>query len=223
MDFVCNLLDETTAELPDNRDANKWEECKTAMKAAIDAAEGDPLEIVTVDEDHANEAAVGQQTIRFNLDREPRFYAWVAFQGGYYEVTSASSLGAYADDASYDSEKRRLVCDFVLGGNTSRGISSSIRTNNYSPTGYLNQEGRQSGPVHDHQPANAVLLSLVRHPAGRPLSGPCRGLHGNLMERDSVPDPGTAHRPPRWMNLPSPPNPDRVPSPSIGTSRKLPI
>lgn len=140
MDFVCNLLDETTAELPDNRDANKWEECKTAMKAAIDAAEEDPLEIVTVDEDHANEAAVGQQTIRFNLDREPRFYAWVAFQGGYYEVTSASSLGAYADDASYDSEKRRLVCDFVLGGNTSRGISSSMRTNNYSPTGYLNKK-----------------------------------------------------------------------------------
>lgn len=101
----------------------------------------DPLEIVTVDSEHENEAAVGEQTILFNLDREPRFYAWVAFQGGYYEVTSASSLGAYADDETYDSEKRRLICDFVLGGNTSRGTTSSTRTNNYSPTGYLNKKG----------------------------------------------------------------------------------
>lgn len=100
----------------------------------------DPLEIVTIDEEHANEGAVGQQTIRFNLDREPRFYAWVAFQGGYYEVTSANTLGAYASDATYDSESRRLICDFVLGGNTSRGTTSSMRTNNYSPTGYLNKK-----------------------------------------------------------------------------------
>lgn len=101
----------------------------------------DPLEIVTVDDAHADEAAVGEQTLQFNLNREPRFYAWVAFQGGYYEVTSASTLGAYASDPTYDSEKRRLVCDFVLGGNCSRGTTSSSRTNNYSPSGYLNKKG----------------------------------------------------------------------------------
>lgn len=101
----------------------------------------DQLEIVTVDSDHADEAAVGYETIRFNLNREPRFYAWVAFQGGYYEVTSASTSGAYNSDATYDSDTRRLVCDFVLGGNCSRGTTSSMRTNNYSPTGYLNKKG----------------------------------------------------------------------------------
>lgn len=101
----------------------------------------DPLQIVTVDSDHADEAAVGEQTIIFNLDREPRFYSWVAFQGGYYEVTSASSQGAYASDPTYDSDKRRLICDFVLGGNCSRGTVSNLRTNNYSPTGYLNKKG----------------------------------------------------------------------------------
>lgn len=101
----------------------------------------DPLSIVTVDEAHADEAAVGEETIQFNLNREPRFYAWVAFQGGYYEVTSANTLGAYASDPTYDSEKRRLVCDFVLGGNCSRGTTSSSRTNNYSPSGYLNKKG----------------------------------------------------------------------------------
>lgn len=101
----------------------------------------DPLSIVTVDEAHADEAVVGEQTIQFNLNREPRFYAWVTFQGGYYEVTSANTLGAYASDPTYDSEKRRLVCDFVLGGNCSRGTTSSSRTNNYSPSGYLNKKG----------------------------------------------------------------------------------
>ena len=101
----------------------------------------DPLGIVTVDEAHADEAAVGEQTIQFNLNREPRFYAWVTFQGGYYEVTSANTLGAYSSDPTYDSEKRRLVCDFVLGGNCSRGTASSSRTNNYSPSGYLNKKG----------------------------------------------------------------------------------
>lgn len=101
----------------------------------------DPFEVVTVEEEDADVANPGSQTIAFNLNREPRFYAWVAFQGGYYEVTSANTQGAYQDDASYDSEKRRLVCDFVLGGNCSRGTTSSMRTNNYSPTGYLNKKG----------------------------------------------------------------------------------
>lgn len=99
------------------------------------------LEIVTVDENHANEAAVGKQTIRFNLDREPRYYAWVAFQGGYYEVLSATSNGGYKDDPTY--KDGRLICDFVLGGNCSRRKSASgnPRTNNYAPSGFLNKKG----------------------------------------------------------------------------------
>ena len=103
------------------------------------------LEIVTVDEDHAAEAKPGKQTIRFNLDREPRFYAWVAFQGSYYELLSAATNGAFANDPSYKAESNsshgRLVCDFVKGGNCGRGSISAPRTNDYSPTGYLNKKG----------------------------------------------------------------------------------
>lgn len=53
------------------------------------------LEVVTVDAAHADQACEGKQTIRFNLDREPRFYSWVAFQGGYYEIGNNTTCGAY--------------------------------------------------------------------------------------------------------------------------------
>lgn len=101
----------------------------------------DKMQIVEVDEAHATEAAVGKKTMLFNLDREPRFYAWVAFQGGYYEVRSTTSNGGYADDPSY--KDGRLVCDFILGGNCSRRKSASgnPRTGNYAPTCYLNKKG----------------------------------------------------------------------------------
>lgn len=102
-------------------------------------------DLVTVDEAHANEAKPGKRTLRFNLDREPRYYAWIAFQNGYYEVMSASNNGGYAKDPSYQEESDgshgRLVCDFVLGGNCSRGSVSRPRTNNYAPTGFLNKKG----------------------------------------------------------------------------------
>lgn len=119
----------------------------------------DPLELVEVDDDHADEAKPGEQTIQFNLNREPRFYAWVAFQGGYYEVTSATTQGAYASDATYDADERRLVCDFVLGGNCSRGTASSSRTNNYSPTGYLNKKG-----VNPDQSMSTSLQTPAHYP-----------------------------------------------------------
>lgn len=108
------------------------------------------LDVVTVDQAHADQAAVNQKTIAFNLDREPRFYAWVAFQGSYYEVMSASQNGAYANDANYSNG--RLICDFILGGNCSRGTESTKRTSNYSPTGYLNKKGVD--------PTNAVTTGL---------------------------------------------------------------
>lgn len=97
------------------------------------------LDVVTVDEAHAGQAALNEKTIVFNLDREPRFYAWIAFQGGYYEVLNASSNGAYANDPSYSNG--RLICNFILGGNCSRGTVAAKRTNDYSPTGYLNKKG----------------------------------------------------------------------------------
>ena len=58
----------------------------------------DRWEPVEVDEAHKDEAYPGRKTQKFNLDREPRYYAWVAFQNGYYEILSASNNGAYSDD-----------------------------------------------------------------------------------------------------------------------------
>ena len=97
--------------------------------------------IVTVGQEYADVAEPGVQTMQFNLDREPRFYAWVAFQGGYFEVMSGTSNGAYASDPTYDGTK--IVCDFVVGGNTSRRNtpSGNLRSNDYCPSGYLNKKG----------------------------------------------------------------------------------
>lgn len=51
----------------------------------------------------------------------------------------------YSEDEGYkltsDNTHGRLVCDFVLGGNCSRGVdANSKRTSNYSPTGFLNKK-----------------------------------------------------------------------------------
>lgn len=107
------------------------------------------FDVTTVDDTRAKQAAVGVKTFKFNLDREPRYYAWVAFQGGFFEVLSAASNGAYVDDKSYKKYSGngygKLVCDFVWGGNCARGVGGSLRGNNYSPTGFLNKKGVNPG------------------------------------------------------------------------------
>ena len=123
----------------------------------------DNFSIVTVGDEHAEVAAKGRQTFKLNLDREPRYYAWVAFQGGFYEIMNNESNGGYDDDESYKqyskSGQGKLVCDFVLGGNCARGKVGNIRQNNYSPTGFLNKKGVN--------PAFAVKKNLqgpINHP-----------------------------------------------------------
>lgn len=116
--------------------------------------------VVTVDNAHADEAAVGVKTFSFNLDREPRYYAWVAFQGGFFETLSATSNGGYNNDPNYKKYSGtgygKLACSFVLGGNCSRGSVSKPRPSSYSPTGFLNKKGvsptraktnKQQGPT----------------------------------------------------------------------------
>ena len=101
----------------------------------------DKLKIVNVDASHADEAHEGSKTLLFNLDREPRFYAWVAFQGGYYEVMNGSTNPAYVmSNGKKDNSDSRLICDFVLGGNCSRGTATVQRPGNYTPSGYLNKK-----------------------------------------------------------------------------------
>lgn len=83
-------------------------------------------------------AETGQETSLLNLNREPRYYAWVAFQGGYYEVTNASFNGGYDGEESMKKYgKHKLVMNFLINGNCGRGE----RNNNYSPGGFLNKKG----------------------------------------------------------------------------------
>lgn len=119
------------------------------------------LQVVTVDEAHSEQAMPGWKTVRFNLDREPRFYAWVTFHGGYYEVMSSSSNGAYTSDPLYKEEKggARLVCDLLLNGNCSKGPVGGPYRNAYSPTTYMNKKGVD--------PTNAVSTNL-KHPIDYP-------------------------------------------------------
>lgn len=104
--------------------------------------------IVTVDKTHADEAAEGSETFELNLNREPRYYAWIAFQGGFYETLSAVTNGAYSNDPLYKKwsdvkkgNRGKMECNFVLGGNVSRGSVNQPRSSNYSPSGFLNKKG----------------------------------------------------------------------------------
>jgi hypothetical protein len=89
-----------------------------------------------------------EESFVFNLYREPRYYAWVAFHGGYYEIRNASSNGAYKSPDPYEagSNGGRVKCDFTMGGSTGRGANeASLRKNNYAPSGFLNKKGVHPG------------------------------------------------------------------------------
>ncbi|NDV47394.1 RagB/SusD family nutrient uptake outer membrane protein [Paludibacter sp. 221] len=65
------------------------------------------------------------ETCRFHLNREPRFYAWVNYHNGYYEIKRENTGG-------------RVLCNFKYSGK--QGLKASP-DNNYSPAGYLNKKG----------------------------------------------------------------------------------
>lgn len=93
------------------------------------------LAVVSIDAAHAAYGKEGEKTIAFNLNREPRFYAWVGFQGGYFEILNGDD-NAYPIPA-YMTERGRVILSFFKNGNQGR----KNRTNNYSPAGYLNKKG----------------------------------------------------------------------------------
>ncbi|WP_299580388.1 RagB/SusD family nutrient uptake outer membrane protein [uncultured Sunxiuqinia sp.] len=99
--------------------------------------------VITVEQEDEKVAQPGKKTAVYNLNREPRFYAWVSFHGGYYELMSATSNGAYKDDPDFQESiiegenYSRLVTSMLKNGNCGRGN----RTNNYNPSGFLNKKG----------------------------------------------------------------------------------
>ena len=80
------------------------------------------------------------QTVKINIDREPRYYAWVAFQNGYYECQTETKEDAYKDAYSRSGGKKWLT-DFTKEGNCGK----KARDNNYSKTGFLNKKGVHPG------------------------------------------------------------------------------
>lgn len=77
-------------------------------------------------------------TLALNLKREPRFNAWVAYHNSYYEITRGSA-------------KQVLM---KMRKNDAHGIQG--RSNNFSPTGYLNKKGVHPLLVQDQ-------LSVTQH------------------------------------------------------------
>lgn len=85
-------------------------------------------------------ALAGRKTSQINLNREPRYYAWVAFQNGFYEVINASYNGGYTGNPGNiegPMKDKVIVTDFLKNGNCGR----KSRNNNYAPTGFLNKKG----------------------------------------------------------------------------------
>lgn len=119
------------------------------------------FEVVTLDDSNAqitfadgSKAVVaksGHKTSRLNLYREPRFYAWVAFHSGFYEVKNSSYNPGYPEMI----ENQQLETSFLLNGNCGR----KARNNNYSPTGYLNKKG-----VHPDNTCARGDITLHKYP-----------------------------------------------------------
>lgn len=124
------------------------------------------FEVVSLDEENtvltlhdgttATIAEQGTKTSQMNLNREPRYYAWIAFQNGFYEVTNASYNGGYSNDPSSNKYNGyQVVTDFLKLGNCGR----KDRNNNYSPSGFLNKKG-----VHPDNTCAKNSVTLHKYP-----------------------------------------------------------
>lgn len=84
------------------------------------------------------------KSIKLNIDREPRFYSWITFQNGYYEIAGEQrgTKSIYNKKYRRGHKNGKLVMKMMIGEPQGRGSSAeTMRKNNYSPTGYLNKKG----------------------------------------------------------------------------------
>lgn len=104
------------------------------------------LKVVTIPKD-VTYAEPGKQTLYMHMKREPRFYAWVAFENGYYECRTDAERYAYHKFWNAKrSEGNKWVTGFLAiencGVRADDGkVVSGGRSTNYSKTGYLNKKG----------------------------------------------------------------------------------
>lgn len=92
----------------------------------------------SIDTEHEKYGPLNAQTTTFNLHREPRFYAWVGFHNGYYEI-QRENLNVY--DATMMPQNGRLILQMLKNQTQGRMSSGNGASNNYSPGGYLNKKG----------------------------------------------------------------------------------
>lgn len=85
------------------------------------------------------------KTLKLNMHREPRFYAWVAFHNGYFEVlgedTNPNSTNAFAKKYLRGEKNAKHLVQFTKLSN--QGLTSSNTQG--TKTGYLNKKGANPG------------------------------------------------------------------------------
>ena len=83
------------------------------------------------------------ETQVLNVNREPRYYSWISFHNGYYEVqgttdnTTADQQANYAYLPKYKRGDFKVITRFLKNDNCGR----MDRNNNFSQTGFLNKKG----------------------------------------------------------------------------------
>lgn len=91
-------------------------------------------------------SALGEgPTVKINMEREPRFYSWIAFHNGYYEVQgedkTANSINSYATKYKRGINNSMQVVQFTKLSNM--GLTSGNTQG--TKTGYLNKKGANPG------------------------------------------------------------------------------
>lgn len=83
----------------------------------------------------------GTETLKMNMNREPRFYAWVAFHNGYFEVLGEDkdpkATNAFATKYLRGENNAKHLVQFTKLSN--QGLTSSNTQG--TKTGYLNKKG----------------------------------------------------------------------------------
>lgn len=114
----------------------------------------------------ASEAIIakkGKNTSQLNLNREPRYYAWISFHNGYYEVTNAQNNPGHKEERyERNGNGGQVITDFTY--NSPYGYGRDQRNN--SKTGFLNKKGvdpdnetRANGTTYKQYPWTIIRLS----------------------------------------------------------------
>lgn len=95
-------------------------------------------------DDNSYGLSSGRRTLSLHLNREPRFFTWISFHNGNYEIAKFNGKVTNSNNA-----KKAIVVQFRFGNE--QGLTEG-QTGNYTGTGYLNKKfvhpAFQNGPVH---------------------------------------------------------------------------